>query len=117
MRKRSKKSKAILGAVALALLGFAEAKAGVVLQRQRLADASLRSSELRGRAALSRLPVTALTVGLAKKRRPANNSIAYSWIVSFSHGLRFAEAVSSPVRPACGQSRRYTTSPRAPPIS
>jgi hypothetical protein len=118
MRKRLKKSKAILGAVALALLGFAGAKASALgLQQQRLGNASLRSSDLRGHAALSHLPVTAVTVGLTKNRRPASNSIGSNWTTSFSHRLRFAESASITAPSASGQSRHRSASPRAPPIA
>jgi len=118
MRKRSKKSKAILGAVALALLSFAGAKAGALgLHQQRLGNTSLRSSALHRCAALTHLPVTAFKVGLLKNRRLASNSIASNWTTSFSHQLSFAGAASTTLASAAGQPRRYTTSPRAPPIS
>jgi hypothetical protein len=117
MQSLPKNATAILGGLTLALLSFAGTKTGVGQQQPRFNDASLRSSELRGHAALSRVPVTAFKVALVKNRRPANSLIAYTGIVTFSHRLRFAEAVSSSVRSTSGQSRRYTTSPRAPPIS
>jgi hypothetical protein len=117
MQRPPKNATAILGGLTLALLSFAGTKTGVVQQQPHFNDASLRSSQLRGHAALSRVPVTAFKVARVKNRRSANNFIAYSGIVTFSHRLRFAEAVSSPVRSASGQSRRYSASPRAPPIS
>jgi len=117
MQSLPKNAAVILGGLTLALLSFAGTKTGVMQQQPHFNDPSLRSSELRGHAALSRVPVTAFKVALVKNRRSANNFIAYSGIVTFSHRLRFAEAVSAPVRSASEQSRRYTASPRAPPIS
>ena len=118
MQKLAKNTKAILGAVTLALFGFAGAKTGVVvLQQQPLDSASLRSSVLRGHAALSRLPAAAFRAALVKSRRAANNLIGASCITSFSHRLCFAGVTSHTARFANGQALPSSASPRAPPIS
>lgn len=118
MQKLPNNAKAILGAVTLALFSFAGVKAGTFgLQQQRLDGASLRSPELRVHTALSRVPVTAIKVGLVKNRRPLNILAAHNGITSFSHRLCFAGVASATAPSVSGQSQRCTASPRAPPIS
>jgi len=118
MQKLPTNAKTILGAVTLALLSFAEAKAGALgSQQQRLGNASLRSSALHGHTALTRLPVTAFKAGLVQNRRTASNLIAYNGIASFSHRLSFARPASTTVLSAPGQPRRCPASTRAPPVS
>lgn len=118
MQKLPNNAKAVLGAVTLALLSFASAKAGVLgLQPQRPGNTSLRSSALHGHAALTRLPVTAFKAGLVKNRRPANNLVAYNAIAPFLPRLDFAGAASAAAPSVSRQSRRCSASPRAPPIS
>jgi hypothetical protein len=118
MQKLPNNAKAILGAVTLALFGFAGAKAGaLVLQQQNLDHAALRSAALHGHAALSRLPVPAFKAGLVKNRRPANHIVAASSTTSFSNPLSFAGAAFDAVRSASALSLRCSASPRAPPIS
>jgi len=115
MQSLPKNATAILGGLTLALLSFAGTKTGALQQPDN--HTSLLSSKLRGHAALSRLPLTASKVALVKSRRPANSLAAPTATVSFSPQLRYAEAASTAVRSPSGQSRRFTASPRAPPIS
>jgi len=118
MQKLPNNAKAVLGAVTLALLSFASAKAGALgLQPQQTGNTSLRSSALHGHVALTRLPVPAFKAGLVENSRPANHSVACNAIAPLLHRLDFAGAASATAPSASGQSRRGSASPRAPPIS
>src|SRR6185312_621790 len=116
MQKLPNNAKAILGAVTLALLSFAAAKAGAPgLQQYRRGSAYLRSSALHGHTALIRPPVTTFKAALVKNRRPANSLFAYNPIAPFLYRLHFAGTASASARSLSGQLRRCSASPRAPP--